>query len=58
MKKYYNNFIESVYARSDVDPLLSDITTLARKMISFEHTDRPNITEVISELQLIIENRS
>ena len=58
MKKYYNNFIESVYARSDVDPLLSDITTLARKMISFEHTDSPNITEVISELQLIIENRS
>jgi serine/threonine protein kinase len=58
MKRHYNRFIQTIYDKFNVDPLLSDITTLARKMISFEHADRPNITKVISELQNIIENRN
>jgi serine/threonine protein kinase len=58
MNSYYNRFIQSIYDKFNVDPLLSDITTLARKMISFEHNNRPNINQVISELQTIIEIRA
>jgi serine/threonine protein kinase len=54
MMTLYNSFIE----RINVDPKLSDITTLAQKMISFEHTNRPNIEEVILELDSIIRNRN
>jgi serine/threonine protein kinase len=54
MMTLYNKYIEKI----NVDPKLSDITTLAKKMISFEHTNRPKIEEVILELEIIIRSRN
>ena len=56
--KYYNMFITNIYYKSKVDPNLSDITSLAKRMISFEQKDRPVIKDVILELEQIIRNRS
>jgi hypothetical protein len=38
---YYKSFIKWIY----------DITTLAKKMILFEHIERPKLDKVIHELQ-------